>query len=116
MCGIVGLYLKNPRLEPQLGQLFEPMLQAMTDRGPDSAGFAIYGDEVADGGRELRVGDPVRAAGDRGRKAALNLVGTLGAGLESLQSMGDGEVDTAIVAEFEVQMRIDATAAPVAPK
>ena len=40
MCGIVGLYLKNPRLEPQLGQLFEPMLQAMTDRGPDSAGFA----------------------------------------------------------------------------
>ena len=48
MCGIVGLYLKNPALEPQLGKLFEPMLEAMTDRGPDSAGFAIYGDEVAD--------------------------------------------------------------------
>jgi glutamate synthase domain-containing protein 1 len=47
MCGIVGLYLKNPQLESQLGKLFEPMLQAMTDRGPDSAGFAIYGDEVA---------------------------------------------------------------------
>ncbi|WP_417597315.1 class II glutamine amidotransferase [Oceanospirillum sp.] len=49
MCGIVGLYLKNPALESQLGALFEPMLIAMTDRGPDSAGFAIYGDEVADG-------------------------------------------------------------------
>ncbi|MFL1526277.1 glutamine amidotransferase family protein [Pseudomonas sp. O230] len=48
MCGIVGLYLKNPALESQLGKLFEPMLEAMTDRGPDSAGFAIYGDEVAD--------------------------------------------------------------------
>ena len=49
MCGIVGLYLKNPALESQLGALFEPMLIAMTDRGPDSAGFAIYGDEVTDG-------------------------------------------------------------------
>ncbi|WP_122856934.1 class II glutamine amidotransferase [Pseudomonas viridiflava] len=55
MCGIVGLYLKNPALESQLGQLFEPMLVAMTDRGPDSAGFAIYGDEVADGWIKLTL-------------------------------------------------------------
>ncbi len=48
MCGIVGLYLKNSALESQLGKLFEPMLIAMTGRGPDSAGFAIYGDEVSD--------------------------------------------------------------------
>lgn len=46
MCGIVGLYLKNEAMESQLGKLFEPMLIAMTGRGPDSAGFAIYGDEV----------------------------------------------------------------------
>ena len=55
MCGIVGLYLKNPELESQLGKLFEPMLEAMTDRGPDSAGFAIYGDEVADGWVKLTL-------------------------------------------------------------
>lgn len=55
MCGIVGLYLKNPALESQLGKLFEPMLAAMTDRGPDSAGFAIYGDEVADGWVKLTL-------------------------------------------------------------
>ncbi|MCF5504787.1 amidophosphoribosyltransferase, partial [Pseudomonas syringae] len=55
MCGIVGLYLKNPALEPQLGKLFEPMLEAMTDRGPDSAGFAIYGDEVAEGWVKLTL-------------------------------------------------------------
>jgi len=30
MCGIVGLYLKNPALESRLGELFEPMLLAMT--------------------------------------------------------------------------------------
>ncbi|MGV8862861.1 MAG: class II glutamine amidotransferase [Pseudomonas sp.] len=55
MCGIVGLYLKNPALESQLGKLFEPMLLSMTDRGPDSAGFAIYGDEVADGWIKLTL-------------------------------------------------------------
>ncbi|AQZ93572.1 glutamine amidotransferase family protein [Halopseudomonas phragmitis] len=55
MCGIVGLYLKNPELESQLGALFEPMLLAMTDRGPDSAGFAIYGDEVVDGWIKLTL-------------------------------------------------------------
>ena len=48
MCGIVALYLKNHSMESQLGALFEPMLISMTDRGPDSAGFAIYGDEVGD--------------------------------------------------------------------
>ncbi|AEH80787.1 glutamine amidotransferase [Sinorhizobium meliloti] len=43
MCGIVGLFLKDSRLEPQLGQLLSDMLITMTDRGPDSAGLAIYG-------------------------------------------------------------------------
>jgi amidophosphoribosyltransferase len=44
MCGIVGLFLKNQALEGQLGALFTPMLIEMTDRGPDSAGIAIYHD------------------------------------------------------------------------
>jgi amidophosphoribosyltransferase len=55
MCGIVGLYLKNPKLESQLGSLFAPMLIAMTGRGPDSAGFAIYGDEVPEGSIKLTL-------------------------------------------------------------
>lgn len=46
MCGIVGLYLKNEDLQSNLGVMFEPMLIAMTDRGPDSAGFAIYRNPV----------------------------------------------------------------------
>lgn len=43
MCGIVGLFLKDKSLEPQLGALLSDMLVTMTDRGPDSAGIAIYG-------------------------------------------------------------------------
>jgi len=42
MCGIVGLFLKDPGLEPDLGRLTARMLGTMCDRGPDSAGFAIY--------------------------------------------------------------------------
>lgn len=43
MCGIVGLFLKDKSLEPQLGAMLSEMLVTMTDRGPDSAGIAIYG-------------------------------------------------------------------------
>ncbi len=49
MCGIVGLFAKDPAFERELGRFFAPMMLEMTDRGPDSAGFAIYRDAVADG-------------------------------------------------------------------
>ena len=42
MCGIVGLFLKDQSLEPKLGAMLTDMLITMTDRGPDSAGIAIY--------------------------------------------------------------------------
>ena len=48
MCGIVGLFLKEQDLRPQLGSLLGQMLRVMTDRGPDSAGFAVYGEGAAD--------------------------------------------------------------------
>lgn len=47
MCGIVGLFLKDESLKPELGKMLTDMLITMTDRGPDSAGIAIYGDETA---------------------------------------------------------------------
>ncbi|WP_028714558.1 glutamine amidotransferase family protein [Paracoccus sp. J55] len=46
MCGIVGLFLKKDDLRPQLGDLLTDMLISMTDRGPDSAGIAIYGNDA----------------------------------------------------------------------
>ena len=84
MCGIVGLYLKKSALEAQLGKLFEPMLQAMTDRGPDSAGFAIYGDEVADGWVKLTL-QAIEA--DYGWKHLMgSLEGRLGCSLDWFQN------------------------------
>jgi len=49
MCGIVGLHLKEAALHRRLGELLTPMLLAMSERGPDSAGIAIYGDRALDG-------------------------------------------------------------------
>ena len=48
MCGIVGLFLKTERHEQELGRLTALMLEQMRDRGHDSAGFAIYGDDRDD--------------------------------------------------------------------
>ena len=48
MCGIVGLFLKDKSMEPELGALLTDMLITMTDRGPDSAGIAIYSSEEPD--------------------------------------------------------------------
>ncbi len=43
MCGIVGLFLKNEELQPDLGRHLSSMLATMSARGPDSAGIAVYG-------------------------------------------------------------------------
>ena len=64
MCGIVGLFLKDKALQPKLGEMLSEMLITMTDRGPDSAGIAIYG---ADGDQTAKLtiqsGDPAAFEG-----------------------------------------------------
>jgi methylamine---glutamate N-methyltransferase subunit A len=46
MCGIVGLHLRSPELYPRLGELLTGMLCEMEDRGADSAGIAVYGNDA----------------------------------------------------------------------
>jgi len=57
MCGIVGLFLKDAKLEAELGRLTAAMLSELRDRGPDSAGFAVYGGEVPGITKICAVGD-----------------------------------------------------------
>jgi methylamine---glutamate N-methyltransferase subunit A len=47
MCGIVGLLIKKPQLRDKLGEWMVPMLIGMTERGPDSAGLAVYTDAAS---------------------------------------------------------------------
>ncbi len=49
MCGIVGLFFKRGAVSPDLGPLLAGMLSQMAERGPDSTGFAVYGDAAPEG-------------------------------------------------------------------
>jgi methylamine---glutamate N-methyltransferase subunit A len=48
MCGIVGLFAKDAALEAELGAHLATMLATFGDRGPDSAGFAVYAPSIDD--------------------------------------------------------------------
>jgi glutamate synthase domain-containing protein 1 len=52
MCGVIGLLLRDPALEPELGSLLVPMLEALDERGPDSSGIALYADHPAGPGSD----------------------------------------------------------------
>lgn len=43
MCGIIGLLAKTEKLRNSLGALIVPMFDCMAERGPDSAGLAVFG-------------------------------------------------------------------------
>lgn len=55
MCGIVGLLVKTPPLRERLGELMVPMLIGMTERGPDSAGLAVFSSPLPEGERKLSL-------------------------------------------------------------
>lgn len=55
MCGIVGLLIKNPALRDSLGELMVPMLVGMSDRGPDSAGLAVFTGMLPDNQRKYSL-------------------------------------------------------------
>ena len=76
MCGIIGLFLKDKSMEFNLGRMLSEMLVTMTDRGPDSAGIAVYNayqagqvkitvqadDPLADfDGLDIKLGKAIRA-------------------------------------------------------
>ena len=42
MCGIIGLMAKKEELRQSLGELVLPMFDCMAERGPDSAGLAVF--------------------------------------------------------------------------
>src|SRR5207237_2430411 len=55
MCGIVGLFCKSQELEARLGMHLAAMLTQMNDRGPDSAGVAVYRDPAPAGSSKLTL-------------------------------------------------------------
>ena len=58
MCGIVGLFAKSAEIEESLGEHLAAMLAQMNDRGPDSAGVAVYRDPAPFGSSKLTLFSP----------------------------------------------------------
>ena len=63
MCGIVGIYCKSPAIGDELGRHLGRMLIQMGDRGPDSAGVAVYRHPAAVDSSKLSLHAPDTAAG-----------------------------------------------------
>jgi len=55
MCGIVGLFSKSTAVEERLGEHLGAMLGQMSDRGPDSAGVAVYRDPAPTGASKVSL-------------------------------------------------------------
>jgi glutamate synthase domain-containing protein 1 len=53
MCGIAGLFSKSSTVSERLGAHLGAMLTQLGDRGPDSAGIAVYRDPAPDGWSKL---------------------------------------------------------------
>ena len=49
MCGIVGFLARDAQLRESLGEFVVPMLTCMGERGPDSAGLAVFSDDLQPG-------------------------------------------------------------------
>ena len=82
MCGIVGLLVKTPSLRNQLGELMLPMFIGMSERGPESAGLAVFTEPVGGMDRKYSIysGDAASNGWDAFRRSAQ-------------QGLGDAEVD-----------------------
>ena len=86
------MLVKNPALRGQLGELMLPMLIGMSERGPESAGLAVFTEAVSGGAaqvqRVLRERD--RPTGPRSRRSAIREFGADTARQRASQSRGAG--------------------------
>ncbi len=113
MCGIVGLFLKNDALRPKLGEMLTDMLITMTDRGPDSAGIAIYGAEGEGVKITVQSDDPAafeglgaRLAEATGIEAAVRVIDT-----HAVLTVTEDQADGVVAALEEMGLRVMARGA-----
>src|ERR671916_2003256 len=72
MCGIAGLFSKSLDVSEGLGSHLGEMLLQLGDRGPDSAGVAIYRDPAPSGSSKVSLFSPDPAQDWEGVRAALD--------------------------------------------
>src|ERR671925_1035878 len=58
MCGIAGIFSKSLDVSGRLGSHLGDMLLQLSDRGPDSAGVAVYRDPAPAGSSKVSLFSP----------------------------------------------------------
>jgi len=78
VCGIIGLYAKAEVIQHSLGKHMAAMLAQMGERGPDSAGIAIYNDASVgpDGCKLTLQHDSAKRLGEIKTEAATRFPGS----------------------------------------
>ena len=96
MCGIVGLFLKDKKLEPKLGMMLSEMLVTMTDRGPDSAGIAIYGNDENNTGK-ITVQSDIPSEDFKGLEKEINALTGIKVSIRTKSTHAVLEMETASI-------------------
>jgi amidophosphoribosyltransferase len=111
MCGIVGLLLKKPELHRQLGELMVPMLIGMTDRGPDSAGMAVFTAPLPEGRRKISLFADAPGEGATNGGSSAGHAPAAGSGRSASSGGASGVEDwAALVRDLNAAMPVQATA------
>jgi glutamate synthase domain-containing protein 1 len=112
MCGIVGLFAKTPAVSERLGEHLGRMLVELGDRGPDSAGVAVYRDPAASGWTKLSLYAAAEPYDWDALRDALNAAFGGAAGVEVRASHGvvsvptEAGAATAWLAEHHPEIRV----------
>ena len=71
MCGIAGIIHKNAGKDVNIGEQMTAMLQALKHRGPDSTGYAMYGEDNGNNVVRFKVAEAVDLEGSFDIHAAI---------------------------------------------
>jgi glutamate synthase domain-containing protein 1 len=112
MCGIVGLLIRRESLRASLGEYLLPMFDCMADRGPDSAGLAVFLDPVDRATRRFSIYSPDRQYNWRKLVAALEKQTKSQPGLDAVENHAvltsclDPQDFSAWLAQYDLSLRV----------
>jgi hypothetical protein len=105
MCGIAGIIHKKGGASVNIGEQMTDMLQALKHRGPDSTGYAVYGEDNGNQVLRLKVAEAIELEGSFSIHAEINE--RIAAVDERLASQGVKVVSKESVTEYSLRYEID---------